>query len=269
MVQNLIIKNSVLEIGLDKPIRFLHITDAHIDVIKAEGKYENTDYYEAAMKYAEENNLSIICTGDNFKGISEDNMEYAAANLPSGNNIILPGNHDFCKCPDNFGLSDSTYMEEYSKIWAPYYSRNIYFDSVIIGGINFVIIQNVYYSITYKQIELLKKEVSKGYPIILCMHIPLFTTEKADEMLATWAGCAYMIAPPEKYYKKYCERHREEQIPVQETLDAVEYIENEPAIKAVIAGHIHEDFDGYADCGKRQITTAPLKEGAARVIEIR
>ncbi len=34
MVQNLIIKNSVVEIGLDKPIRFLHITDAHIDVIK-------------------------------------------------------------------------------------------------------------------------------------------------------------------------------------------------------------------------------------------
>ena len=129
-------------------------------------------------------------------------------------------------------------------------------------------LQNIYYSISYDQIQLLQAEVSKGYPIVLCMHIPLFSTKKADEILATWARCGYMIAPPEKYYVRYNERHQKEQIPSSETLESVGYISKQPAIKAIIAGHIHENFDGYADCGIRQITTAPLKDGVVRIIEI-
>ena len=87
--------------------------------------------------------------------------------------------------------------------------------------------------------------------------------------MATWAPCGYMIAPPEAYYSRYDERRRKEQIATKETLDAVAYIQNEPTIQAIIAGHIHENFDGFADCGKRQICTKPIKEGFAREITIR
>lgn len=268
MSSGLTIKKSVIEIGLERPIKFLHITDAHIDVINAIGKEENTCFFQDAMRYAREKGMFVVCTGDNFKGVSSDNIAYASENIPDGNHIFLPGNHDFCACPDNLGLSDPTYWKELAKRWRPCYKQDLYFDSKIIGGVNFVSLRNVYYAIDSQQVGMLRAEVAKGYPIVLCMHIPLFTTEKANQMLSTWARCAYMVAPPKEYYTKYTERHKSEQIPTKETLEAVEYIGKESAIKAIVAGHIHEDLDGFADCGKRQITTAPLKDGVVREIEI-
>ena len=99
------------------------------------------------------------------------------------------------------------------------------------------------------------------------MHVPLFNKTKADEMLASWAKCAYTVAPPYEYYSKYNDHYRKQQTPTKETLDAVEYIGRQTAIKAIVAGHIHENSDGIADCGIRQITTAPLNAAAARIIE--
>ena len=263
----LTVEKSTVDIGIEKPIRLLHISDAHIDIVKAQGKSENTEIFEKALEYARENGLIVICTGDNFNGVSPDNLEYAAEHM-TGEGIFILGNHDFCSRPDNIGLSDPAYFEKYAKAWAPCYKSNIEFDSQIIGGVNFVTLSNAYYSISPKQVALLKKECEKGYPIVLCMHVPLFSTEQADKMMSTWAKCAYMMIPPESYYSRYIERHLKEQLPTKEACDAVEYIKNEPAIKAVIAGHIHESFDGYADCGKRMITTAPVKDGFVREIEI-
>ena len=268
MEKALKIEKSVVEVGATQPIRILHITDAHMDIIKSQGKSDNTDFFEAAMVYARENGRIIVCTGDNFKGVSEDNIEYAKAVRWCENDVFLPGNHDFCICPDNEGLSNPLYQVKCTGEWVNCYEQNMYFDSKIINGVNFVSLQNVYYSITYGQVQMLQHEVTKGYPIVLCMHVPLFITQKADEMISTWAPCAYMIAPPKAYYEKYDERHFNEQYPSQETLDAIDYIKNESAIKAVIAGHIHENFDGFADCGKRQVCTAPLKDGVVREIEI-
>ena len=46
-----------------------------------------------------------------------------------------------------------------------------------------------------------------------------------------------------------------------------DFIEKEESIKAIIAGHTHENFDGFAFT-KRQITTAAAYEGFVREIEI-
>lgn len=264
----LTIEKSVIKIGAERPINILHISDAHIDIVRSQGKYENIGCFESAREYAKKKDMPVLCTGDNFKGVSDDNIAYAKSLQWNNNDMILPGNHDFCICPNNLGLSDPQYQLRCAEEWAECYKQNIYFASEIVSGVNFVMLQNIYYSITYGQIQMLQGEVRKGYPIVLCMHIPLFSTEMADRLLSTWASCAYMIAPPEEYYSKYGERHMKEQIPSKETLDAIEYIKKEPAIKAVIAGHIHENFDGFADCGKRQICTAPLKDGYVREIEI-
>ena len=43
-----------------------------------------------------------------------------------------------------------------------------------IGGVNIVVMDDSYYQISEGQIDMIKAEVAKGYPIILCMHIPFF-----------------------------------------------------------------------------------------------
>jgi len=268
MTGQLIIHDSVIELGIKKPFDFLHITDAHIDINSSSGTQYGIYYFERAMEFAEKNNLLVLCTGDNFKWYSETNYEYAINNFYGENNIIIPGNHDFCSFPNNDGLGNEDKSEIYMKKWSKCYKMNLYFDSKIVNNINFVTLQNIYYSISRKQIQLLKKEVDKGYPIILCMHIPLFSSKKASEMLDAGRPCGYMLATPEEYCVKYIKSHADEQSANEETSEAVEYIKKEFQIKAIIAGHIHEDFDGFADCGKRQITTDMLYKGVARRIKI-
>ena len=158
------IQRSVVEIGLDKPIRFLHVTDAHMDIDKSIGKEDHVKYFEEAMRYAKENDLRILCTGDNFKGVSDDNTAYALKHFSDERSIIIPGNHDFCGCPDNHGLDDPAYCNEYSEKLKKIYRNDIYFDSVIIDGVNFVTMQDVYYSIDAKQIALLEKKYQRVYP---------------------------------------------------------------------------------------------------------
>lgn len=265
MGNNLKVERSVINIGIEKPIRFLHISDAHIDIDKEKGIFENVEKFEAALSYAEEKDLFILSTGDNFNYATKDNIDYKKEKVSEERNIFIPGNHDFCLRPET--TAEGEPIDSY-KLWQSQYKYNIYFDSVVIGGVNFVLMQNSYYEITPEQIDMLKKEAGKGYPIILCMHIPLFMKEKADEMMSTWAPCAYMIDPPEEYYTKYYDHYRRDQAPTEQTKKVVEYIKNETAIKAIIAGHIHESFDGFADCGVRQICTAPVHDGVVREIEI-
>ncbi len=264
------IQNSVIDIGVETPFSILHITDAHIDMTANSEAIEAKAYFEKAMEYAKKNNLPIVCTGDNFKWLSDENYSYAMDKFGSENDIFIPGNHDFCAFPDSARMGEPEKQKMYLEKWAPCYKQNIYFDSKIINGVNFVSLMNIYYRISAGQIRMLRDEVKRGYPIILCMHIPLFSTEKADEMILSHGNpCVCMLAPPEKYCARYGEKHAAIQRADRETLDAVEFIANEPQIKAVIAGHLHEDFDGFADCGKRQIVTKMVGgEGIVRLIKI-
>ncbi|MBQ5778235.1 MAG: metallophosphoesterase, partial [Oscillospiraceae bacterium] len=187
----------------------------------------------------------------------------------SENDVAIPGNHDFCYLPGNIGLGDAARCEEFSEKWAPCYKQNIYFDSKIINGVNFVSLFNIYYRISDEQVRLLRDEVNRGYPVVLCMHVPLFCAENVDARLKRGHPEGGMLAPPEEFLARYAPRYAEEQGADADTLRAVRYIANEPRIAAVIAGHQHENFDGFADCGKRQVLTASVgREGVARLIEI-
>ncbi len=262
------ILNSVIEAGIDTPFEILHITDAHIDVDITSGASLGTSHFEAALDFAKSEGLFVVCTGDNFKGFSKANYSYAMEHIRGAKGIFIPGNHDFCTCPDNKDIEVPEKQGEYIEKWAQCYSADLYFDSVIINGVNFVSLLDIYYAISYGQLELLKKEAAKGYPVILCMHAPLAISDMAGYMLSHGKPCAYMIAPTEEILSKYSKERAEKQRASEQTLAAIEYIKNEPMIKAIIAGHIHESFDGYADCGTRQITTGRLFDGIVRRIRI-
>ena len=262
------ILKSVIELGLREPIRLLHVTDAHIELGEGEQAPKNPDHFEAAIHYARDNNLTVLQTGDISQGISDSTMRYVAQMLNKVDHISVLGNHDLCLCPDHIGLDDPAYQQAFLAAWSPFIRRDLYFASRIVQGINFVTLDNAYYQITSEQIQRLKAEVAKGYPVILCMHIPLFDRIKADWMLAKGRISAYMVAAPEAYLAKYGPKHRKQQAPTQETLESVSYIHHEPGIRAIIAGHTHENFDGFMECGKRLITTGPVRDGFIREISI-
>ncbi len=279
MKKQLKVIKSTIEIGLEKPLKLLHITDTHLafdDPGKDcgrrkyfEGDYEGciTDYYFQALDYARKNGLLIVNTGDMVDFLSDANFDFVDKYLKDIDCIYAAGNHDFCHCVGE-AKEDAEYKQNNMKITAPHFNTNLLFDSRIIGGVNFVTLDNSYYLISDGQTDMLRAEAARGYPIVLCVHVPFFSETLAKAAYDEGNDCAYLVAAPEEHLKNYNEYRRSQQTPDEATLMAVDYIRNEPAIKAVIAGHMHFNFDDILDNGIPQFVTHGTYAGYAREITI-
>jgi UDP-2,3-diacylglucosamine pyrophosphatase LpxH len=264
MKKTLTILKNTIEIGLEKPIRFLHVTDTHITrddpfggrrVKTFDVDYEGCaeDYYFQAIAYAKENDLPVLNTGDLIDFFSKGNFDFIDQYFDGVDYMYAAGNHDFCHFLGK-AVEDYDYKWEKIKEIAPHFRTNLYFDSRIIGGVNFVTMDDSYYLIGAGQIEMLKAEVAKGYPIILAMHVPLYTENLAKAVMKE-NPCAYVVAAPEELLSIYPEDRRKQQTPDADTLRAVEYIKNEPAIKALIVGHTHLNLEEKLTEDKWQYAT--------------
>lgn len=269
-----------LHIGLPAPVKLLHVTDTHIAYDDPErpcdrqkyfdGDVENqtANFFEQALDYARENNLTILHTGDLLDFLSKRSFDYIDEKLRDVDYIYAAGNHDYCHWVGE-AKEDDTYRWENMKITAPHFKSNLWFDSRVIGGLNIVTLDNSYYRISDGQIEMLRAEAAKGLPILLCMHNPLFTQTLADHFLSKNPNSVlYMVAAPRTYLYRYSEHRFFQQVPDEATLRAVEFIKNEPTIKALITGHLHLNFDDTMDNGVPQITTHGTYAGYVRELTI-
>ena len=243
-----IIKNTI-KIGLERPIKFLHMTDSHLTRsenvdVRQKSKFDvdfdgcAEEYFFKAVEYAKRNNMPILYTGDIIDSFSKGNFDFVDEHFSDVDYIYAAGNHDFCHM---IGQAKEDYAYKWEKISeiAPHIKNNLYFYSRVIGGVNIVTLDDSYYFITKGQIEMLKAEVAKGYPIILAMHIPIGAKSLLETYFASDEEAAYVVAAPESVLAGYSEARRMQQTPDTETLAALEYIKNEPMIKAVITGHCH------------------------------
>lgn len=278
MKQDLNIIHSELCFGLEKPIRFLHITDTHITRGDPSGgrrreavfnkHYENCaeDYFLKAIAYAKAEDIPVLHTGDMVDFLSQENFDFIDTYFQDIDYMYAAGNHDFCHWVGR-AKEDYAYKWEKMKQIAPHIKSNLYFDSRVIGGVNFVTMDDSYYLISDGQVEMLKAEVAKGYPIVLAMHVPLYTEALAEIALRN-NPCAYLTGAPEELLATYPEDRRLQQTPDEATRRAVEYIRNEPMIKAIVTGHNHVNFEEDLG-GKHQYVTDGSYEGDVREFLIR
>jgi len=278
MNASLNILKTTIKIGLDSPIKILHVTDTHIAKDDPTGwgreklfdtAYDgsNEDYIFAIKKYAQDNKMLILHTGDFIDFFSEGNFKFIDDFFADVDYVYAAGNHDFCHF---LGKAKEDYeykWEQIDKI-APYIKSNLYFDSKIVGGVNIVTIDNSYYLFTEGQLELLKAEVAKGYPIIIGVHVPLFNDEQANSIVGAGNPCAYLCGAPDHLLATYPEDRRIQQTPDTDTLNMIDYIKSQPLIKAVIAGHTHKNFEENLTDKLPQYTTHGSFRGYAREITI-
>lgn len=267
-----------INIGLKEPVKLLHITDTHItrDNPLEEDRTAEFDvdykgcceeYFFEALEYARKNNMTVLHTGDLIDFFSKGNFEFIDKYFDGEDYIYAAGNHDFCHF---LGRAKEDYAYKWEKIneIAPHIKNNLYFDSRIIGGVNIVTMDDSYYFISDGQIEMLKAEVAKGYPIVLAMHVPLYNKELSEAVLKEWGYYAYLANPPAEVLALYPEARKLQQAPDEATKRAVEYIKNEPAIKALITGHVHFNFEGKLSDTLCQYTTHGSFAGYVREITI-
>ncbi len=270
---------TTVKIGLEKPVKILHITDTHIAIddperisgraagcFEGEHKGRTLEYLKLAVGYAEKKNMPILHTGDLIDFFSKANFKAVAEFFKKDNDYIYAaGNHDFCHW---VGEAKENYEYKWNnmKIIAPYIKSNLYFDSRVIGGVNFVTMDDSYYMISDGQIEMLKAEIAKGYPVILCLHIPFYGPYCRKNIEN--GAIELQVGIPEKYLAGYPKNRQHQIRPDAATLRALEYIKNEPMIKAVIAGHNHCNIDEILDTGLRQIATGGTFDGFVREITV-
>ena len=243
-----------LRIGLKKPVKLLQLTDVHLSLSDERNKEEmipyaagrrNTffqegerperdpiGYLQEAMEYAKNFDCTVI-TGDLVDFNTYKNYDVAKEILAGKDYLFCAGNHEFTPKPgiDSYELKANT--AEYIQ---SHFRGNMFFESRIVGGVNIVALDNGYGTYTKDQLEKLKAEIQKGFPILIFCHVPLHkgmlaaenynreghlrlgaTEENVDEIFAVSAEITTLMA-------------------------------KEPLIKAFFTGHGHSnalfDFEG-------------------------
>ena len=256
--------------GLKKPVRILHITDAHLcladdvdgDEMKAhaarrrnvffnEAGFPERDpvgYLKEAMEYSKKFDCTVF-TGDVLDCMSHANRVAVKEILAGKDYLYCAGNHEFCP---QVGVRDTLERKiEKRDEMQSLLRGNMHFESRVVGGVNLVCADNGYRNFYEDHLELFKKEAEKGLPILFFCHVPL-----GDDLKSTEGsyGVSRWVGTPEHVIEASCK--------------AVTFLAEEPLVKAVFAGHGHSHalFDQFS--GKPCYMTAGLFKGMVTEIVI-
>ena len=261
---------AIIEIGLEKPFSVLHISDTHLTAAYPhEGEKKQTlrekrtktfggrqeEALRDSLAWAKDHVDYVLHTGDLIDWQSEANLDLVRKYLGDGM-IGSMGNHEFS--PDMW-LSDP--KEEHSEAFKDQsrqklqdaFPYDISFQSQIVNGVNFICLDNVYGTVTPHQVKLFKKEVQRGLPIVLCMHVPFYTDNLWRANLRFWKK--YLASdindatyrPTGDYLTQQGDKT---------TRKFISYLKQEPLLKAILCGHMHITIEEEFSPTARQYVVA-------------
>ena len=269
---------TTIKIGLTEPVRVLHFSDTHLTLADlrdgdrkmalAEARYEcfpnAEDVLQFASAQAKALELPIVHTGDLCDFVSQANIEAARAFTDEHDVFMVAGNHEFSLYVGE-AWEDETYRNQSLAAVQSAHKNNIRMASRIIGGVNFVALDNGYYLFDEAQLQFLKEQAALGLPMVLMMHVPLYDPALYDYELARAPGCAYLCGVPEEKMTHYDEYRFRQQKADEITLETIRYIAEEPLVKAILTGHLHINHEASFANRIPQIFTG---DRAVRLIEL-
>lgn len=275
------LEKNTLKIGLEKPLKILHITDSHVafaDERDSEQTRElvrnrlaSTDkekHLEEQLAYGRENCDLIVHTGDLIDCVSHANFDFARKILSDEKFFFAVGNHEFSHFLGE-AYEDRAYKMNSFRLMQPGLGQPLFFSSRVEGGVNFVAIDDSYHQFEPWQKVRLEKEIKKGLPIILCLHAPLFEQSLYDFHISkTGEGVSSYLVGCDEDHMPDDEWRAIEIRPRGITVEMVEFIKSQPMIKAVLAGHVHFDFVSELRPGMPQYVSAGGYDGFTREITI-
>ena len=115
-------------------------------------------------------------------------------------------------------------------------SLDVAVDAAFIGTFTgFVTLDDVFGYVTKKQVKLFKKEVKKGLPIVLCMHVPFYTDNIWRATHRFW----YTDGPMTEGRLPDLIGDFKTQKEDKTTRSFIESLKKEPLLKCILAGHEH------------------------------
>ena len=237
--ERLSLSYATVEIGLEKPFSVLHISDTHLTAAydHENEKKQKLHSNRTTLAWAKQHVDYVVHTGDLIDWQSEANFDLVKKYFGEGI-IGSMGNHEFST---DMWLSEpkeeksEAYKDNTRDILQDVYPFNISLNSQVVHGVNFVTLDAVYGYVTEAQVERFHKEVAKGLPIVLCMHVPFFTDNIWRATVRFWTDKGQLtyreLPKPSGDYK----RQREDPV----TRDFIKYLHNEPLLRCILAGHEH------------------------------
>ena len=272
----------MLHIGLQRPLKLLHLSDTHICLAderdnerkrqlafsRAKEFGESLHIFNEAVEYGRKNCDLFVHTGDLIDFISYPNLEILQKYLSGTDSFFAVGNHEFSQYVGE-AWEDEAYKKQSFDRVQQCVANSIDFASRIINGLNLVAIDNSYYLFAERHLKMLRQEVAKGLPILLLVHNPLYTDELYCEMMENQKReCAYLVGVPKSKLICYPEERFRQQMPDTPTERFVEYVRHEPAIKAILAGHLHFNYISYLNVHLIQYITGGTFNHHATEFEI-
>lgn len=288
------IKEITVEIGLEKPFDVMHLSDTHIARAderdderkillasqRSRGMNAGEHYLDEAVRIARERGMYLFHTGDLYDFVSEANLDCAAKHMIEGDWFVSAGNHDYSKYVGEAKEDEAYKQDSYDAVQAAF-PNDLRFASRVIGGVNFVAVDNVYYNFTERQLEQMKAEMAKGMPVVMLCHVPLYTPEYyKDEMERMGNRCAYLCGVPLELTETYEPgvsypageewRYRKVQQRADEpTLAFIAWLKEQKLLKAILCGHMHRFFEDRFSETAIQYTVGATYLGDAQVVHFK
>lgn len=269
---------STVKIGLERPVRLLHVTDTHltyVDESDNERKHALAErlrdpnkekYLEEHIAYAEAHCDLLVHTGDLMDFVSHGNVEKAREIVKREKFFFIAGNHDYSQYVGEAWEDDAYRMNSYMQMGGGL-GVPMFFNSRVVGGLNIVGIDNSYYRFADWQIWRLQREIEKGLPIVLAFHDPLFEQSLYDyHYQRVPEDCTYLVGCDEEHLLRYSEFRAVQQRPDEATQRMIDCIKSEPSVKAILTGHVHFNFESMLTPTLPQFVTGGAYEGDAREI---
>lgn len=271
------ILHTQIDIGIGRSFRVIHISDTHLTLVNAndnERKHAlcqvrqkafplQRSVLETAKNISRKEGFPILCTGDLIDFVSDANLKAAEIFMKETNALFVAGNHEFSQYVGE-AKEDAAYREQSLAKVEKAFGGDVRFVSRIINGVNFVGIDDGYYQFDGWQLNKLKDEIEKGYPVVLLLHVPLFEKALFDRVMYNGQSSetgipvcksADLVGVSEIFMKDYAPGRKEAQLPTEETMETVNYIENSGRIKALLTGHWHFDHVAKTTSDIPQIIT--------------
>lgn len=282
------IKKIEIPVGIKKPFSALHIADTHITKVDSRDSERKImlaadrsrpfalgeHYLDEAIHYARANNMLLIHTGDLIDFVSEANLDAAKLHYDAADWLVAAGNHEYSLFVGEAKEDEAYKKQSYDKVQENY-PNDLTFYSQVVNGVNFVALDDVYYNFTERQHELMEAEMKRGLPVVMLIHVPIYTPKHAQHELESNGGkCAYMTGAPLEMTSKYqCDpslpadqqwRNRSvQQFSDKPTLDFIAWLKEQPLLKGILCGHMHYFYEERFSKTAIQYTVGATYDGDA------
>lgn len=276
----LYLKEITVNIGLKEPFDVMHVSDSHIAraddrdgertiklaASRSRGMNAGEHYLDEAVNIARKKGMHLMHTGDLIDFVSEANLDTCAKHMMDEDWFTCSGNHEFSIYMGEDHEDEAYKRRSYDAVQGAF-PNDITFASRVIGGVNFVAVDNVYYNFTHAQLELMKAEAEKGLPMVMLVHVPLYTPAHfKDEMEEVGGECAYLAGVPDHLVDTYKPGRQESQRADAPTMEFIDWLKEQSLLKAILAGHMHRFFEDRFSASAIQYTVGACYLGEAEVV---